>query len=98
MSGNILCWCHALKELHLTSHCLFYGPFVKLVCFAGRELASGSLWQVAGQSCGLFACFFVCVCVVLRRQRGQPCNPMRAPTHRTNKVEVYAHLENTDQV
>lgn len=27
-------WCHALKELHLTSFCLFYGPFLKnlLLC------------------------------------------------------------------
>lgn len=34
-----------------------------------------------------FPSFFVCV---LSRQRGQPCNPTRAPTHRTNKVEVAA--------
>lgn len=107
------------KSLHLTSYCRFCGALMELVClfvrvFAGRELASGSLWQVAGQSCGAFlrvsfacvcvrvrVCVPVCVCVcvcVLVKQRGQPCNPMRAPTHRTNKVEVcVAHPENTDQ-
>lgn len=52
--------------------------------FSGRKLASRSLWQVAGQSCGVLRVF---VCVLLG-QRGQPCNPMRAPTHRTNKVLV----------
>lgn len=52
--------------------------------FAGRELASGSVWQVADQSYGLLRAFLC----VLMRQRGQPCNPMRAPAHRTNKVDV----------
>lgn len=52
--------------------------------FSGRKLASRSLWQVAGQSCGLLRVFG---CVLLG-QRGQPCNPMRAPRHRTNKVQV----------
>ena len=64
------------KSLHLTSYCLFCGALMELVClfvclfvrvFAGRQLASGSLWQVAGQSCGAFlhVCVCVCVCVCM---------------------------------
>lgn len=42
-----------------------------------------------------FCVFFVCV---LMRQRGQPCNPMRAPTHRTNKVDVSLHIQKKKKI
>lgn len=85
-----LCGAVQLRESH-TKHLIvsFMGLckekknlFVRV--FAGPELASGSLWQVAGQSCGLFSqCF--CVCPAKAWKGGQPCNPMRAPTPRTNE-------------
>lgn len=62
VSGDILYWCHALKELHLTSYCLFYGPLMKRVCACVCWTRVGQWVTVAG--CGselwAFACFCVC--------------------------------------
>lgn len=41
------------------------------------------LWGRLRVRSGVFVCVFVCVFLV--KQRGQLCNPMRAPTHRTKR-------------
>lgn len=61
-SGEISHRCQALEELQLTSYCLFYGPFMKLVCVCVCWTRVGQWVSVAG--CGselwVFACF-LCV-------------------------------------
>lgn len=61
-SGEISHRCQALEELQLTSYCLFYGPFMKLVCVCVCWTRVGQWVSVAG--CGselwAFACF-LCV-------------------------------------
>lgn len=62
-SSDVLHWRVAFKDQHLTSYRLFYWPLYSVFVhvFAGLMLASGSLWQVAGQNCGLFLAWFFSV-------------------------------------
>lgn len=58
--------------------------FTKLVCACVWWTGVGQWVTVAGCGSELWAFWRVFMCVLIR-QRGQPCNPMRAPTHRTNE-------------
>lgn len=71
-SGVFVCWHWKSYTKYTINVGLLEKDKKKLVCVCvcGPELASGSLWQVAGQSCGLFFvcarvchCFCVYVCV-----------------------------------
>lgn len=87
-------WCHALKELHLTSFFMFYVPLKEKKTFSCVGLCCSSAgWWVTVAGCGVRAVDFnvLLLCVWMKR-RGQLCNPMRAPTHRINKVEVWLHF------
>lgn len=68
--------------------CLLWA-FVKLDCACVCWTRVGQWVTVARCGSELWSFLRVFVCVLIR-QRGQPSNPMRAPTHRTNEGIVSA--------
>lgn len=83
-SSDVLHWRVAFKDHHLTCYRLFYWPTASLcVSLLDWCWPVGHWDRLRVRTAGFFVVIFLCAC--WSGERGQSCNPMRAPTRRTSE-------------